>query len=388
MKTKILFGTLLFAQFVIGCKNNKKAEEHEILPPNTVEMNDDQIKMAGIQLGQVEMRTMQGVFKTSGLVSVPPQNMVSISACMGGFVKSTDLMQGSQVSKGQVLAVIENTEFVELQQNYLESKSRLVYAETEYNRQNDLYKGNASSEKTLQQANSEFQVLKAKVQALEQKLAIIGIDAKKLDADKISRTVNVVSPINGYVKAVNINIGKYINPTDVMFEIVNNQKLILEITVFEDDLDNISIGQKIRFTLPNSSSKEQTAIIYQIGKSVNDDKTIKVYASVDNENKELITGMYVNAFIETSDNSVTVLPDEAVQSFDDKNYIFIYKEKKKEGSKNITLYEMIEVKKGISANGYTEVILPEGFNVKDSKVVFKGAYDLLSVMKNAGDMAC
>jgi cobalt-zinc-cadmium efflux system membrane fusion protein len=377
----------------ISCNNKSKSTEehgsgHEELPPNTVEMNDDQYKTAGIELGQVEYKVLSNVLKVNGTVNVPPQNLVSISVNMGGFVKSTDLVQGSSVTKGQVLAVIENPEFIELQQNYLESKNKLEFAEADYNRQKDLFKENVSSAKTYQQALSEYKSLKTKVFALEQKLTLIGIDAKKLTEEKISRSVYVVASISGYVKTVNINIGKYVNPTDVMFEIINNQKLTLELSLFEKDIEKVSIGQKIRFSMPNKSGKEQTAIIYQVGKTIGVDKTVKIYASVDNDDKNLLPGMYVNALVETNNNSTTSLPDEAVLTFDDKNYIFIYSESKKEGNKNVTLFQMIEVKKGISNNGFTEINLPNGFNIDKSKVVIKGAYNLLSALKNAGDMAC
>lgn len=390
MKTNIFFLTLVLSLILTSCKNKSANEQltEEILPLNTVEMNDEQYKMAGIELGQFEYRAMNNVMKVNGIVNVPPQNLVSVSVNMGGFVKSTDLVEGSPVIKGQTLAIIENTEFIELQENYLENKNKLEYTEADYNRQKDLYKENVSSAKNYQMALSEYKNLKTKVAALEQKLSLINIDAKKLTEDKITSSIAVYSSINGYVKTVNINIGKYVNPTDVMFEIVNNQKLTLELSLFEKDIASVSIGQKIRFSLPDQSEKEQIAIVYQVGKTIGNDKTVKVYSTVENENKNLLPGMYVNALIETSNDSTISLPDEAVLTFEDKNYIFTYFDKKKENGKNITLFLLVEVKKGISTNGYTEVILPKDFDIKKSKVVLKGAYNLLSAMKNAGDMAC
>ena len=49
---------------------------------------------------------------------------------------------------------------------------------------------------------------------------------------------------------------------------------------------------------------------------------------------------------------------------------------------------MIEVKKGVSRSGYTEIKLPEGFDINTARIVTKGAYNLLSAKKNAGEMAC
>ncbi|MPM21992.1 hypothetical protein SDC9_68442 [bioreactor metagenome] len=98
--------------------------------------------------------------------------------------------------------------------------------------------------------------------------------------------------------------------------------------------------------------------------------------------------MYVSATIETQSDSVTALPKEAVLSFEDKNYIFIYLEKKKEGEVYVTLFEAVEIEKGVTENGYIQVTLPVKYDLKTTKIVLKGAYNLLSALKNAGDMAC
>jgi cobalt-zinc-cadmium efflux system membrane fusion protein len=77
-----------------------------------------------------------------------------------------------------------------------------------------------------------------------------------------------------------------------------------------------------------------------------------------------------------------------VVSFDDKDYIFVFEKEKEEDGKPFTEYRMIEVIKGVSGDGYIEIKLPEGFDISHAKIVIKGAYNLLSAKKNAGEMAC
>ena len=153
----------------------------------------------------------------------------------------------------------------------------------------------------------------------------------------------------------------------MLFEIVNSDKLFLELTLFEKDADKVATGQKTRFFI-NNETEEHEAVITQTGKSVDDDKTFRVYASVTSSCKNLMPGKYVNVLIEESDNEVTALPAEAVVSFDDKDYIFIYEKEKEEAGMPFTEYKMIEVIKGITASGFTEIRLPDGFNVSTSKV--------------------
>lgn len=387
--SKAVFLTLIVA--LVSCGGGKKSEvkteETEVIPEDIVELRGDQQKLAGIEMGAIEMRSLSGTLKVNGIVGVAPQNLATVSMPLGGFVKTTNLMPGNAVTKGQTLAILENQEFVDIQQNYLDAKNKFDYAEAEYNRQSELYKSEVSSQKNMQQVTSEYKSLKAQVKSLEQKLSLIGINPAYLNEDNISSSVALLSPISGYIKSVNVNIGKSVSPSDVLFEIINGDKLFLELTLFEKDADKVSQGQKIRFFI-NNETEQHKAIIYQTGKSINSDKTYKVFAIVNGICKNVIPGMYVNAIIEASSNKVTSVPAESVVSFDDKDYIFVFEKDKEEDGNPFTEYRMIQVKKGVSDGGYTEIVLPTDFDFKNAKVVTKGAYNLLSAKKNAGEMAC
>jgi RND family efflux transporter MFP subunit len=392
-KNKFIFPAILLALFIAliscngGTKKTVESKEEEIIPEDVVELRADQVKLANIETGAIETRSLSGTLKVSGTIGVAPQNLATVSMPLGGFVKNTSLLPGNSVRKGQTLAILENQEFVDIQQAYLEAKSKFEYSEAEYKRQSELYKNDVSSQKNMQQVTTEYKSLKSQVKALEQKLSLIGINPANLHEDDISSSVALLSPISGFVKAVNVNIGKFVAPSDVLFEIVNGDKLFLELTLFEKDADKVSQGQKIRFFI-NNETEQHEAVIYQTAKSVNSDKTYKVYASVTGTCKNVLPGMYVNAIIESTSNTVTALPSDAIVSFDDKDYIFAFEKNKEEDGKPFTEYRIIEVKKGISDGGYTEIILPEGFDISTVKVVIKGAYNLLSAKKNAGEMAC
>ena len=385
----IMLISVLLVAFA-SCGKQKKTEiivKEEVLPEDIVEMRDDQIKLAGIETGAVELRLLSGTLKVNGIVTAPPQNTAMVSMPMGGFVKSTSLIPGSLVAKGQTLAVIENAEFVDIQENYLEAKSKLEYTEADYNRQSELYKSDVASKKNMQQITSEYKNLKVQVKALEQKLTMIGIHPAGLTENNISRFARLVSPISGYIKTANVSIGKSVSASDILFEIVNTQKLLLQLSLFEKDADKVSKGQKIRFFI-NNETEEHVAQIYQTAKSVDADKTYKVYANYQGSCRNVLPGMYVNGEIETSGNKVTALPSEAIVSFEDKDFIFVFERDKKEDGKPFTEYRMIEVQEGVSDDGFTEVVLPPNFNINTAKVVIKGAYNLLSAKKNAGEMAC
>ena len=382
---------LVFIIAISSCNGGKKpaeeAKAEEVIPENIVELREDQIKLADIEMGRIDLKSMSGTLKVNGTVSVAPQNLATVCMPMGGFVKSTNLMPGNMVRKGQTLAILENQEFIDIQQNYLEAKNKLELAKADYDRQNELYKSDVSSQKSMQQVSSNYKSLKVQVKALEQKLTLIGINPFRMNENNISRSVALVSPISGYVKAVNVSIGKSVSGSDVLFEIVNSDKLFLELTLFEKDADKVLKGEKIRFFV-NNETEQHKAVIYQTAKSIDTDKAYKVYAKVKGTCKNILPGMYVNALIEVASNKVTALPSEAIVGFEDKDYIFVFDHNEIESGKSFTRYRMVQVHKGVTNDGFTEIILPDNFNYKTVKVVVKGAYNLLSAKKNAGEMSC
>jgi cobalt-zinc-cadmium efflux system membrane fusion protein len=362
---------------------------------NTVEATAAQYKAIGIDLGSADQKNLSGLLKVNGFIDVPPQNLVSVTTQMGGIIKSTPLLQGSSVSKGQVIAVLQNQDYVQLQQDYLESKSQLELSDSEYKRQQALAQQNVNSQKVLQQSKAQYQTMQARANALKQRLRLINISPESLTAGNIRSSVNIYAPISGYVTKVNVNTGKFIAPNDVMFEIVNSSNLHVELNVFEKDAEKVKPGQKVRFNLSNDST-DRIAVVQLVGREINPDKTVTVHAIAKGSVK-FIPGTYLKAYIETGTSKVTALPETAIVDFQGKKYVFVHTpvkqntthqhikdepESVKEAAGESFHFEMVEVIIGISDGGYTEVQLPADENLK-GRIVLKGAYDLLSKMKNS-----
>jgi len=366
---------------VTACNQTKEESATEtdvaVKVSDEVSLTKDQYKVADIQLGKVEMRNLSNVIKTSGELDLPPESMVSISAPLGGYVRSAGLLPGQEVRKGQVVAVIENPDFIDIQQEYLESRSRMEFLQLEYKRQEELRKEDVNSAKTFQQVRSELNTMRARMSGLQQKLSLIGISTSSLQAGRISRTSNLYSPISGYVITSNANRGKYVMPTDVLFELGNKSDLHLALNVYEKDASKIKIGQSIRFALANSTEYTRKARVFLIGKTTGNEGTVPVHCHIENIDASLIPGMYVKALISVTEELVSAVPSDAIVNADGNDYLFI----QTRSDANGFTFKMIPIKRGIEEDGYTEVILPEEFD-NNSQLVLKGAYALLSAMKN------
>lgn len=377
MKAYSIIKAVAWLMLVSACSNNPPSMDAKNTnsPPETlVKLTAEQFKTAGILIGKAEKIQLSENVKVSGRLDVPPQNMVTLSAMLGGFVKETSMLQGTRVKKGQVVAVMEHPSYIELQQQYLEAASKVAYAEKELNRQRVLSKDSVNAVKSLQLATAEYEMAHTTHEALRAKLEMVNLNPETLRQKGIQKEIRLFAPIQGYVTQVYVNVGAYVQPNDPLFKIVDSDHLHAEAIVYEKDIAKLALGQKIRLRL-NNEPTDRTGTIYLIGKEIDEDRTVRVHCHLDKEDNRLLPGMFFTAEILINSREVMALPEEAIAHFDGKNYVFVVNPG--------NTYEMIEVVVGSSGNGYTEVILTHELDSRE--FVLKGAYDLLAFLKNTGD---
>ena len=344
---------------------------------DTITVTDAQIKNADIQTGPLQTGEISSLLKVNGKVDVPPQNMVSISVPLGGYLKTSKLLPGMHVNKGEVVATMEDQQYIQLQQDYLMAKVKLSQLEKEYLRQKELNASQASSDKMLQQAEADLKSHRIISAALAQKLQLVGIHPANLTENNISKSVNIHSPIDGYVTRVNVNIGKYISPTEIMFELVNPTDIHLALKVFEKDLPKLFIGQGLIAYTNNNPEKKYDCEVLLMGKDINAEGYTDVHCHFEQYDKVLIPGTYMNAEIKVKNRKAIVLPADAIVRHDGKHFIFKEVAKQK--------YAMLEVTAGETENGVTELLVPETMLTESGNYVIKGAYTLLMMLKNEAE---
>ena len=378
MKLKNLIAVLSILT-ILACAGNKPKEAVEVekgndsLSAELVTLNAAQLKTANLAFGTAQLMSMHKILKVNGAIDVPPSNIVSISIPMGGYLKKTSLIPGMFVKKGNLLAVLEDPSYIELQQDYLTAKSKLVYLEADFNRQRDLNATKSTSDKIFQLARSDYESQKYLTKSLSEKLKLLGLDPLALNENNISRAINFNAPINGYVTKVNVNIGKYVTPTDILFEIIDPSDLHLRLIVYENDATNLKVGNKVSFYTNNDIRKKYLAKVAVINPNINEDKTTEVHCHLVNESVRLYPGTSANAEIELNDAKVNAVPEQAIVKWQNKPFVFI----KMEGNS----FKMVPVEMGVSTNGYVEIKNDLG----KQAIVTTNAYTLLMQLKNSAD---
>jgi cobalt-zinc-cadmium efflux system membrane fusion protein len=215
------------------------------------------------------------------------------------------------------------------------------------------------------------------VKALSQKLSLIGLNPEKINEDNISRSVNIYSPINGFVSKINVNIGKYVSPTDVLFELINPDDIHLALMVFQKDIPLLSIGQSVITYTPNNPDKKYMAKIILFSRDVSENGSVEVHCHFEHHDKTLVPGMFMNAEIETQIQNAVTVPEDAIVLYEKKQYVFL--------SKGDNQYEIDEIKTGAVYNGFVVIDSEKSDRLLKQDIVLKNAYTLLMKMKNTGE---
>lgn len=375
MKNPYIILFLLILQACNADKENSSNSEPS-KPSQLTTLTVEQMKRSGIEVGTIEKRDLSSLLQVSGIIDVPPQNMISVTFPPGGYLKSTKLLPGMHIRKGDELAIMEDRGLIQLQQEYLNAVIKGKQLELEFRRQNELNESKSTSDKQFQEAETAYKINLITVKSLSEQLLLAGIDPSKLTENNISKSVALRSPIDGFVTNVKVNIGTYVNPSDILFELVDPRDIHLNMTVFEKDIRYLAIGQKVLTWTNSDPEKKQKAEIILIGKELDENRSVEVHCHFKNYDNSLLPGMFMNASIQVNQQNVAAVPEEAIITWQDKPYLFV--------PENNNSFRMVHIKTGMKQDGYVEVIPDAGITLPE-KIVTKGAYTLLMQLMNKAE---
>jgi len=396
MKSYQIFGIVFFA-LLCACRQPDKAQEEtkgkteHIEEHSTVFLSAAQIKMAGIEMGPIEMKNLTASLSVTGTLAVPSQNKAFVTSLVNGTLRNLFVQPGDDVRKGQAIGTIANTELSAIQQQLIAVTAQVKFASQEVARQRELVAGNAAPLKNLQRAETEWQALQVQQEALKRQLEVLGVSAR----NPIAATLTITAPVSGTISEIDAQIGSPINASSPIAQIINNSELHLDLFVYEKDLLKVAVGQTIHFTLTNNPGKEYDAIIYSIGTAfVNETKAVPVHARVINDKSGLIEGMGVTARISIGEGIYPAVPDAALANDGGNDYIFLV-DKEVHAHTNETnhdesneeqgmRFKRVQVIKGTSDVGYTEIKPIVELDPK-AKIVTKGSFFLMAKMTNSGE---
>lgn len=385
MKTYISLTTIfLFLLFTFACtekktqeqpneQNTSKNQQHSQSDKMVVKLTDEQLKHTSIETAQCSYSPFNEMLQLQGFVDVPPQSLISVSFPMNGTITSTSMLPGTYVKKGSVVAVIEDQMFLELQQEYLFTSLEREQLTKELTRQKNLSEVDATSKKLYEEISTKEAQLEVKQMTLQKKLQLLGVKTESLRSSTISSKIVIRSPITGYITKVHCNIGMYVMQGNPLFEIVDPSHIHGSLTIFEKDIDKITIGQDVKIVVPSLVHDTIDAEIVLMSKSINEDRSTTIHCHFKKIDDHLLPGMFIRGLVIRNGATTPSIPQSAVVRFENKTYIF------EKVSRNE--YHLQEIT--IIGEQNSIVYFTSNESVENKNYVTKGAFTLVSVLKNS-----
>lgn len=294
------------AALLLAACNSTTNTEHTataVVPDTTLTVSAEKAPDAPADAAQIDAVTsataMPNHSAFNGTMIVPPQRHATVTLTLGGTVHSTSILPGEYVKKGTVLASLENPDFILLQQSYLEAHAQTEYLETEYQRQQRLSKEEAASQKRFQQSKADYLSMKSRLEAAAAQLTILGIQPADVLKDGIRPYLEVKAPLSGYIAALAINLGKYVNAGEPICDVIDKGETLLCLTAYEKDLTDLEPGSRVQFRVNGMGKQSFNATLLSIGQQVDAvNRSLEIYARVKETNPRFRPGMYVTARVE------------------------------------------------------------------------------------------
>ena len=366
---RILPILLLFA----ACSNAPEEQKKETVAQTQVQLTTDQLAQLMVLSELPQQLSINRTIQGTATIEVNANERIQVTSPFGGYVVTSNVVPGQQVKVGQTLGVIENPEYIVLQQDYLLAKNEYELLQKNARRQEELAASHATSERSYEEVKSAEQSALIRMMGLKEKLNLLGIRADKLTASNISSKVNVIAKNNGVVSAVNASVGSYIAADAVWMSYVGTENPIAKIIVFEKNLPYLSTGQTVTLTDLMNPSKTISSTIQFIQPTVDGNGKIEVICAL--SGNAAVPGSVWNAEITAPNSTGWVLPKEAVIEFEKQNYVF--------SDKGNGVFELTPVNLGFTNSTQAELLDADG--LKDSKIVTKGAYNIFMQLKNSAE---
>lgn len=251
----------------------------------------------------VKTETFDNILYLSG--SIEANEQVEIRSEISGIVEGIYFQEGSNVSKGQVLFKVNDSE-LRAQLSQANTKEHLA-AENE-RRAKLLLQKEAVSQEEYDVARAEYASAKAQIQLIKAQIA----------------KTSVRAPFSGKIGLRSISPGTYISPSLLVAKLVNTNKLKVTFSIPEKYASQVKMNSTLTFKVAGSA-QEYTAKVYAIEPEVEiATRTLKVRALAENKNGKLFPGTFADVELPLDIiQDAIVIPTEAIIPIQDGKKVFI-----------------------------------------------------------------
>lgn len=316
-------GFILVIAFLVACQSKPEGTEGTGAEPQMITLSSQSLQSLSPTYDSLRSVEVSTPLALNGKVDVPPQNLITVPAPVAAYVRETHLLQGMAVEPGEVLAILEGPEVVQVQQDYLEAATQEHLLGLELERQQRLRTADANAQKTLEQAEAQNTLALTRKYAGAERLRLLGLNPEGITPQRIKAQIELISPIRGYVKEVHVNRGQYLQAAQPLFELVHTAHLHIELSALEQDLPRLAEGQPIRFGVAGEEGMPHRAQVHLLAHSVESDNVVRVHGHIEGDAPKLVPGQFVKALVYTQPTMRFMVPTRAVVRRAGQSYVLV-----------------------------------------------------------------
>ena len=322
-----LLPTLALSVVGLGCHKQAAAEPAGPQPgPGEVWLSQQQVLDAKIEVKPVTDQDVDDTILTSGRVALDDLRSAHIFSPVTGRVVRIAAQLGQHVKKGDALATIESPDIGNAVSDVHKAEADLIAAQHDYQRKKDLFEQKAGSAADLEAAEDGYRKAKAEIERARQKQALLRVG----NADAVTQTYTLTSPIDGEVLLRNINPGIEVQgqysggTTQELFTVGEIDKVWVIADLYEMDIARVHVGTPADVSVVTYKGKIFKGQVDWVSGMLDPaTRTAKVRCTFDNPDKLLRPEMYATVQISVDQTRALAIPRNALLRLGEYKVVFI-----------------------------------------------------------------
>jgi cobalt-zinc-cadmium efflux system membrane fusion protein len=297
---------------------HERAAETRPRSAQEVQLTPEAIELAGIRVAPIERRALTGGVAIPAEVEFEPSSTAHVGPLVPGRITKVAVALGDRVRAGQLLGVVASSDVSAARSRLEQARARLSAAESTLGRQQQLSTEGIGARRSLIEAESQVDELRAEVEGLRRQLSVFGSGR----AGELALT----SPIEGVVVALHGTLGETAATDAPMFIITDPTKVWVRGNVPELELGRVQPGSAAVIRLHAFPDLAIPGTITYIAPALDEQtRSLPIRVTLQNPDARLRSGLFGRIELVGGgvDERVLVTPVEAVATLDGQTVVFV-----------------------------------------------------------------
>ena len=330
MRTGTALAALALLGIATGCGSPGSSANAESSRPagNPMEIAVRPDLMREIAVGEPRWSAVSSTLKVAGRIEADETRMARINAPVAGRGMELHVVDGQNVTRGEVLAVIHSTDLSAVQSLFLKAHSQRLLAERSVSRARLLLDAGVIGEAELQRRETELEQAAAELSAAREQLAVLGMTEQALEALQNTRVVDslirVVASIDGRVLERKVTIGQVVQAAETMCIVADLSNVWLVADIPEQSAGGLQAGKRVEAEIPALPGIRISGRLTYVSAVVNPEtRTVRARMDVPNPERAYKPAMLATVTLLDGSERRRMVPANAIVREGNREHVFV-----------------------------------------------------------------